>query len=730
MREIIINDEPSKPIDSFRVNLSNVRASLRVAEARPVVLSFAFDNYWHAETNVFREESVEPVWKFNADSFRGVDGTKLTEPKSQGPHFRPAPRGMVPNATFTYETEFGYKLHRKFLVVKLSERSPYQDVEWGTAVLPLDSIARGCEAVDLSIIAKDGVTCYGNVYFNVTMTNIQRVRAHLTDLKLSEYPEAYSYDVKLIYLEFGKSGFEKGFSKCTEKRSDAEPRFSAQPALEWDTTLHDMLTPSTTDSPALKIFFSVHRQVARNRTEQIGVGALPVRMLFSKVKEGWMDLPTKFKVPLANYKGVIRGKVLLRNIPQFSQLPGSDLVNVDGMIMPNDVDLESRKILPWVKLPKSGEVIAPPHAGTAIAMPTNSKNTLAGTVANSLENFSEPSVGDSRRDDVIAKMNVNGGSAQNFHSPVTESGSDGGSVSSRATSPARNQPYQQVANTAVPQSVHRGPSQAVQHGVYEPREQYVSTGYGQQAEVSARNEAHVADHNDNLSKLCTGVENLAVSHLDQIRMIGALRNAQNEEVTSAGQADTAGRPVHQRQRSDGSGSSRRRTSVVSDEAPDARELPWLRGRTSKSGKSIGSAGTADGGVEIGSVVLSEEGYATGSRTTTEDALTPNHRLNPGPPPDDGADDGDADSTLAAAAGSGAQISEVEEDEWMAIPDPVSQRYYFVSQDTQESLWLPPDWERMEDEEGRQYFVDHGARCTQRAFPAREARAYRESVYAG
>lgn len=761
MQEIIPDEDVGKPVDTFRVSISNVRARLRVAEARPVVLALAFDNYWHGETNV-HTDSVEPEWAFNSATIRGIDGKQLTADGRSVDDLPPsAPRrpNIIPSVDFVYETEFGYKLHRKFLVFKLSERSPYGDVEWGTGVLPLDSIARGCPAVDVNIIAKDGVTCYGTVSCTINMLNLQRVRAHLTDLKLSDYPEAYNYDVKLIYLEFGVDGFEKGYTKCTEKRSDAEPRFSAQPALEWDTTLHNMLVSSTAETPALKIFFSVHRQVARNRTEEIGVGALPVRMLFSKVAEGWMDLPTKFKVPLANYKGVIRGKVLLRNIPQFAQLPGDDLINVDGVIMPLDVDLSSRKLLPWIKLPRSRENRSKPQSGTmANGLSKTSRESdaaFAGTVAKGLE---QSDVTNSRqmRMSGVEDTKVSNAMVGQFHSPVTESASDGGSESSGAISPLpRSQAVDSREAPSKPEVSSR--PKGDRHVQYMTTEEMKPV-------ADRREEAHRgASIDTNANELPTSVSELrnrfesgGSSHLEQIRLLGALREAVAEREKNAAQArdgadvKIAGdnRENTQRQRSDESGSSRYRSSEISESVGELREgSPGVRSRRSKSGKSIGSVGTTtDGGVEIGSIVLSDDGYGTGSRTTTEDALIASHRLNIGPPSDELYDadrevndidavevvsGGHTTSSAVGVGGSDGGVEEEEEDdEWIAIHDDSTARFYFVNRYTQESLWLPPDWERMVDEDERQYFVDHGCRTTQRGFPAAEARAYRESVYAG
>lgn len=807
MQEVIPDDDLSKPVDTFHVRISNVRAVLRIAEARPVLLTFEFDNYLYAETDVYSKD-VEPSWGFNTASIRGNDGWKPSSDSEGSESFvSPARNGLVqPEAKFIYKTEFGYKLHRKFLIVKLSERSPYTDVEWGSGVLPLDSIARGCHSVEISMVAKDNVTCYGSVFCNIAMTNVQTVRAHLTDLKLSGYPEAYNYDVKLIYMEFGLNGFENGYNKCTEKRSDSEPRYSAQPALEWDTTLRDMLISSSsrTGASSLKIYFSVHRQVARNRTEEIGVGALPVRMLFSKITEGWMDLPTKFKVPLANYKGDIRGKVLLRNIPQFSQLSGSDIVNVNGTIMPLEADLESRKLLPWVKLPRSREGKPMPVNGTVAKSleRTTSKGAPGWTVANGVGQHAATAV---------AKTNVAGhvSSGGQYHSSVTES--EGGSESSSVgESPSRQKATRAVA-TQEPDSsqTHKQRSQfaAVRanerqaaNSPLDVRDQIYETG-AEDMSVDAVRQRIAAMHNSHYVygprtsrvgspkreeireaeemnvKPVAGlslVEQMVQKH-EQMRAtqrmeVTANTSTEAEGVHLGARRSSGGRREREVSRLEHSGSATRRVESgvarrdwrqvesqedmddlgrlrISGEEAEGRTVArlrsdmrgqeyyegpvWedhesngnmLRERVIKSGKSIGSVGTGDGGVEIGSVVLStgsDEGFVTGSRTTTEDVLIISQRLSTGPPSVDGEEFEMVD---------GRRTEEEEDDEWMAVLDPASSRHYFAHRFTQESLWLPPEWERLEDDEGRQYFVDHGNRTSQRAFPAKEARAYRESVY--
>lgn len=773
VQEVIEDEQLTKPLDTFHVHISDVRGVLRVAEARPVLLTFEFDNYWYAETDVWAD-NVEPIWGFNAASIHGHDGRKPVN--ADGEDKAPL-RGIVPDAKFIYETEFGYKLHRKFLVVKLAERSPYGDVEWGQGTIPLDSIARGCPATDVSIIAKDGVTCYGNITCSIAMTNVQTVRAHLTDIKLSEYPEAYNYDVKLIYLEFGYNGFEAGYHKCTEKRSDGEPRFSAQPALEFDTTLQDMLASSSSGSRSLQIYFSVHRQVARNRTEEIGVGALPVRMLFPKVREGWMDLPTKFKVPLANYKGIIRGKILLRNIPQFSQLPGNDLVNIDGNIFPYDMDLTTRKILPWVKLPKSWEQRSKPVLASVRTGFVHSETDWKGSAATN--GYTQSGANG------VGRAHGNGyATVGQYYSSMTESASDGGSESS-ASSPRRraahvNYEYKVTGNDVDSRRVSNVQSRYTvteANGAVKPATSPLAVRdqiYGAEAEVSYGAGTDIDSGRENGANDTRG--NVA-------RVPGKMRprfewmrgmtkeeelgiEAEEVKVTVSEKGWTQGLRKDEEENTDQWDKFARMNlseAVVLNEGEgglwgDPNEsgeiIQGFRGKRSKSGKSIGSTGTAEAGVEIGSAVLSaasDDGYATASRTTTEDALTISQRLSTGPPSeeryeveDEGAgmeEIGEGEMTMGEEIRGGVANGEEsvtgkcdvyeqgeEESEWTAILDGSSGRYFFAHKYTQESLWLPPGWERTEDDDGREYFIDHGERKTQRKFPANEAKAYRESVY--
>jgi WW domain len=92
-----------------------------------------------------------------------------------------------------------------------------------------------------------------------------------------------------------------------------------------------------------------------------------------------------------------------------------------------------------------------------------------------------------------------------------------------------------------------------------------------------------------------------------------------------------------------------------------------------------------------------------------------------------SDDGGCNGAAVAAAPTPAVVPA---DEWVAVRDSGSDRFYYANSATGESLWLPPDWERFVEQDGRAFFVDHGAQTTQRDFPAHQARMYRDSVSSG
>lgn len=549
-------EAPPPAVDRFEVKICRVRGELRTAEARPVFLTFDFDEgFWTRETSVYGDD-VNPEWQF--------------APKTAG-------AANMPETRFVYRTEFAHRMHKKHLSVTLSERSPHGDVVWGSGTVSLDSLALGCENVALNMIAPDDVTCYGTVRFRLSMLNVAEVTAHLSDLVLKDYPERFAHDVKLVYFEFGLTGFEKGYRHCTERRSDTEPRFYSRPALTRDCRLREMVSPSPAAHGPMRVFFSVHRQVARNRTEQIGLGALPVRMLFQKVSNGYMEVPTKFMVPLQKKQGVLKGKILLRNIPRFHQLPGDDLVNVNGVVTPIDEDLSQRKIVPWMKLPRPlvSQAKRPPPP---VPPPAFHEDTAGKHI-----------------------------------SDVSAASPDATPDMSGRIAPVVPEPVAQPTRNALPLQI-QAPS--------EPAQTLFAKGHPPELIRVGSDPASPASQGVELS--CEGLSNLHLYSYTQ-------------------------------------------RAGVSAHSP-----------RSERSKSAASYSTVDGGVEVGSVLNS--------------------------------------------------ITSEDDSEWVAVEDPSNGLFYFASKITNESLWLPPDWQRETDTEGRQLFVDHSSGVRQYAFPANEARRYRESVY--
>lgn len=738
-QDVVIQDQADKPVDVFHICISQVRAQLRVVEPRPVLLTFEFDSYWHAETDVYSRD-VKPVWRFNNDSIQGVGDFNAV--RDNGDTVQTDRRAPVTTnhhtslysseARFVYKTEFGYKLHRKFMIVRLAERSPYGDVEWGSAAISLDSIARGCEHLSLSILATDGITCYGTVYCNVAMINVQNIRIHLTDLYLSEYPEAYTYDVKLICLDLGVRPFDNDTNICTEKRSDAEPRFSAQPVLFRDASLRELLISTAMGGPSLKIFFSVRRQVARDRTEEIGVGALPIRMLFAKVAEGWMDLPTKFKVPLSGLKGVVRGKVLLRNIPQFCQLAGADLYNVDDAIMPVDVDLNSRKLLTWLKLPRSMEcrrvIMTPAGCATdsdAVQHPKPSFVESASVGRRCIEKGAGRPVEEAIKSNAVPRSG----------SPSVEPISEEGSESSSGYGP------KEIIGACVRES-------RVSSDPTDPKMGRKSDNCAHSFEKGSSGFQGQRDCGDNGKGLCNYSGTLDQTDVAHLATPGIRDERPQIEMNE--DSNLVSWEV-------GVGSEKNRGPGRAGDH-DRADIRYGGG---KSGKSFGSCGTADGTIEIGSAVLSHtsddgfggsgcggdatggsshgsgvnlnrecEGQRCGNGTVVIDCEK--EVLSGGEADRIGGKERMSVGAAGDTVGDGDrnEREDYDEDDWVAVHHGPSRQYYFVHRFTQESLWLPPDWARGEDESGYQYFIDHGSKRTQRAFPIVEARAYRESVFAG
>ena len=87
------NQQVEKPANVFHARISNVRARLRVVEPRPVVLSFDFDNYGRAETDVYAR-GVNPEWRFDTSSIRGLDGRRPSAASAAGSGLSPAGSGQ------------------------------------------------------------------------------------------------------------------------------------------------------------------------------------------------------------------------------------------------------------------------------------------------------------------------------------------------------------------------------------------------------------------------------------------------------------------------------------------------------------------------------------------------------------------------------------------------------------------------------------------------------------
>lgn len=156
--------------------------------------------------------------------------------------------------------------------------------------------------------------------------------------------------------------------------------------------------------------------------------------------------------------------------------------------------------------------------------------------------------------------------------------------------------------------------------------------------------------------------------------------------------------------------------------PHVEPVPSVGG--GRSGKSIGSANT-------------NAHDAAHSNASDEDATTGTVPAPQGPdmagaePHDPVSTPADSDALATESADSsqlGGQGMHEPVDSWIEVQYDDSDRYYYANPATNESLWLPPMWERLVDGDGRHFFVDHGNETTQREFPAAEARAYKEKVH--
>eukprot|EP00172_Hildenbrandia_rubra_P000031 Plantae.Rhodophyta-Hildenbrandia_rubra.ctg10136.p1 GENE.Plantae.Rhodophyta-Hildenbrandia_rubra.ctg10136~~Plantae.Rhodophyta-Hildenbrandia_rubra.ctg10136.p1 ORF type:complete len:597 (+),score=95.59 Plantae.Rhodophyta-Hildenbrandia_rubra.ctg10136:274-2064(+) len=572
---------------SFRVRIWDVHGTLNTPE-RPVVVKFNIDaGKYKAVSNVVRDTRT-PQWLFPAQSSNSNDGVGSDEP-------------LRKDIKFLYHTKTPERLPQKLVVVTLCERNKRgAETEWGRAAIPLNVIARGCQRIKLSMMG-EGNTNYGMIEFRCAMTEIRKVEVELRGLRIVEYPERHRHELKMIYFEFGYLQFGDGYKIGTEKSSEGDPVFRQLPVLSASCSLAEMIDGNQNGSQ-WQVFFSLHRQVSRERTEEIGIGALPIKLIFQKKRGAPMDTPAKFKVPLADGKGTIKGKVILRNLPQYAQLRGDDIYYEDGFFMPGNIDLSSRLLLPWLSLPKQAKQQMSLHKNSGPPSPVPaSPSTLTSSPAASqpLPNGVYP--------------HVNG-----QYSPTNSSSPDSSLGQllpvNRAAYAAGNYQYapsrEGHPNFAyVPQNVYDSP----------PRGQSPGNGWAPPPYAGAS----TAPSPRSVGSTVPPLDNAMMSYLPPT------------SVSDAGSA---------------------RTSADGGPGVSNSSYPY-----SSSGGDVSPAGPLDR----------------------------------------------------------------RQDVWLPVRLANSERFYFANQRTKESLWLPPRWERREDDLGRQFFVDHNTQTTQFQFPAVEARMYRE-----
>lgn len=746
---------PSPPAGRarFRVKFSDVVLALPrgAAAAHPASLSFSFDSFWTAETTV-----TAPPDTASADA--GAETRHPLAFVNYANNSSKARRLDAPSSElrFIYETSLVSKLHRKFLVLTLTmprppaaddpDEPPQPDDRAGaghprrdamspesspesppssspphqpheshkshkshqsqptistTAIISIDALARGCQRVALTFPdpRSPGAPCLGTVHFRVSVLHFERVQARLYDVKVADYPEKHIHDVKLLFIELGYRPSVEGHNNPTEKSSDAEPRFTKLPTLEKFCSLQEMLHGGAAPTD-LRIFFSLHRQVARTRTEEIGLGALPIHMLFSRVENGVMEEPTKFKVPLAGYKGLVKGKILLCNIPQWSQLGGDDLVNRDGVITPTHVDLNSRKLLPWMRLPRS-----------------NSSSRRTNAPSPSVRAFASPSL------PPLAQMMPSGPSAilapeHALHPssgalPVAPSAMWPDGVAQLSESPMMLPPH--IMPAPVPPPSARGPDMPTGH-----KRRVSVPDFGAELAAGAgvgvdSNAPYGAGAIGGLgagfgmdSSSGIGGDFRVAARTSPPSGFGPLQQTSFTE-QNAFEHERELQRDYQRQRED----SQRSAYYSAESMPLAPPSAHLLGFDPSMLQQSGPPGAMDGGYVTPEPMPvmggAKSSKSIGSSTTGYQSSS--------------------DEPAAALSGQAPMPTGVH-GEWLAVHDASSDRFYFANSVTNESLWLPPLWEHQFDGDGRPFFVDHDNKTTQREFPVEESRAYKLSVSNG
>lgn len=694
----------------FRVKFSDVLLSFSsaVPSQNQASLTFSFDSFWTGETTATGGARSKPTASGSnseaeyALSFRSYSNNAGKTKTLDAPEAEPR---------FMYETSLASKLHRKFLVLTLnmgaSSHSP-------TAIISIDSLARGCQRIALTFSdpANTSGPALATAHFRVSMLHFERVQAILSDVKVADYPEKYMHDVKMMFIEMGARPSPEGPINPTEKSSDSEPRFSKLPTLEKVCSLQEMLHGGAAPSD-LRIFFQLHRQVARTRTEQIGLGALPVHMLFSKVVSGRMEEPTKFKVPLAGYKGVVKGKIMLRNIPQWSQLGGDDLVNRDGTITPSGVDLNSRKLLPWMKLPRSVSSTRRPNA------PSPSVRAYASPMMQpsgaSMQHQPQHQHQHMHMRPHPSMVAPGGGYKPGIPSlpPSLQSTPDISAplpppdICGPPMAPAHMQQLPPSAkwpegSIALPPSAHFGsPAVRVNGHHRKPSADYFAdvaavTATGSVVAPSLDTPTNVA------APSATTGETTAGSPPEHV--IGPSGTGGGTGTGSEGESVEREQDLqrdYQRQREEYQRSTYYALDHVAQAPPSAMYLPYVN-------LEQDPGAPVDSHVVVGG---SKSSKSFGSSTTGYEGGNSDLQV--------GSDDGHVPAPQSPMV-----------EEWTAIPSANPEVFYFANSLTGESLWLPPGWERRLDGDGRPFFVDHENQQTQREFPAEEARRYKEMVESG
>lgn len=699
----------------FRVKFSDVVLAFpKGAQQHPSYLNFSFDSFWQAETGPTapppsEAETHHPL-AFRSYSNNSNKCKLLDRPE--------------PELRFIYETSLASKLHRKKLVLTLT-LPPESSVPHATAIISIDALARGCQRIALTFQNPHAPTALpiATAHFRVSVLHFERVQAVLSDVKVEDYPEKHIHDVKLLYIEMGYTPFAEGPVNPTERCSDAEPVFNTLPTLEKVCSLQEMLHGGVARTD-LRVCFALHRQVARALTEEIGVGALPIHLLFPKVVNGRMEEPARIKVPLGGFKGVVRAKIILHNIPQWSQLGGDDLVNRDGVITPSSVDLNSRKLLSWMKLPRTSSsgrrLNVPSPSVRPFASPSNMVLMPSGP-----SSITAPDQPSSQRNlgSHLSQQNLAMGNQQFAASQqslgshqMSHHGPGGMHVSAPSAKWPEAAPFMLPPNTSAGQPGGMTPS--VPPGRGGPMSPVEGSSFSEQDAAEREKSLQLEyqrQHEEYQRNTHFAPSNMSVAPPPSANYLQCL----DQSAGSIGMNGNAGPPWTNGSYGVGMYGSTGPPGMPGHlPPPSANYLPELEqsaepldngvGEGESSGEPMPTTPTPGQPGSPGSTAINPSGKSTksiGSSTTGYEGNSP---------------------PQSAASDDGHQ----EAEDWVAVLDGSSNRVYFANSATNESLWLPPMWEQLVDGDGRPFFVDHNSQTTQREFPADESRSYKMSVSVG